>query len=100
MPQPDDAPRRPSPPDPTDPLERDIVAEYRARERDQRETSQWQKISSAGLEFAVSVALLGAAGYGFDRWRGTFPWGLVVGVAVGFAIGMYLLVKTANKAFK
>ena len=34
----------------------------------------------AGYSLIGSVGVLGALGYGFDRWFGTWPWGLVSGV--------------------
>ena len=80
--------------------ERDFVAEYRRREREQEETSQWHKLSGAGVEFAVAIGLGAAAGYGLDKWLGTTPWLLIVGVFVGFAVGMFLLVRASGSAFK
>lgn len=82
------------------PPERDFVAEYRAREREQRESSQWQQLSGTAIEFAVSIVLGAVAGWGFDRWRGTEPWGLVIGVILGFVTGFYLLLKVAARSFK
>ena len=93
---PDDLPPTPVPPDD----ERDFVAEYRRREREQEQTSQWHKLSGAGVEFAVAVGLGAAAGYGLDKWLGTAPWLLVAGVFVGFAAGLFVLIKASGDAFK
>ena len=87
-----------TPPEP--PPERDFVAEYRQREREQRERGQWHRISGAGVEFAAAVGLLAFAGYGVDRWLDTAPWGLIVGVLVGFGFGMFLLIRVSKDAFR
>jgi F0F1-type ATP synthase assembly protein I len=80
--------------------DRDIVADYRAKEREQREIGQWQRMSSAGIEFGVALAAFGLAGWGIDKWLGISPWGLIAGVGLGFAVGLYILVRMANRAFK
>ena len=49
--------------------------------------------ASASYTLVGSVLLLGALGYGFDRWQGTSPWGLVVGLFLGMAVGFYELIK-------
>lgn len=85
---------------PADPPERDFVAEYRKRERDQREQGQWQQLSGAGVEFALAIGLFALAGYGIDRWLDTSPWGLIGGVGIGFAVGLFLLIRVAKDAFK
>jgi ATP synthase protein I len=59
-----------------------------------------QKIGPAaagGYSLIGSVLLLGALGYGLDRWLGTGPWLLVGGLLFGFAAGMYLLGKEMFK---
>lgn len=96
---PDDAPP-PTPVSAPEPAERDFVAEYRRREREQRETASWHRLSGAAGEFAVAVGLGALAGWGLDKWLGTAPWLLIVGVLVGFALGLFLLVRMAGKAFK
>ena len=40
-----------------------------------------------------AIILLGGIGYGLDRWRGTAPWGLFVGLMLGLIVGFYELVK-------
>lgn len=82
------------------PPERDFVAEYRRREREQKETASWHKLSGAAGEFAVAVGLGALAGWGLDKWLDTAPWLLIVGVFVGFALGLFLLVRVAGNAFK
>ncbi len=87
-------------PDDTNPPDRDFVSEYRQREKDQAETASWHKIGSAGVEFAGAVGLGALGGLLLDRWLDTGPWLLIVGVFLGFAVGLFLLVRVAGSAFK
>ena len=54
-------------------------------------------ITSLGLEFATAVALGVTGGFFADRYFGTKPWGIVLGVLLGFALGMYIVVKEAHR---
>ena len=46
----------------------------------------------------VGTALFGvAAGYGWDAWRGTQPWGLLIGGLLGSALGMVVFIRTSLK---
>jgi F0F1-type ATP synthase assembly protein I len=50
---------------------------------------------AAAISYSLigSIGVLGALGYGLDRWLGTWPWGLVGGLLFGVVTGMYLLAK-------
>lgn len=50
--------------------------------------------AAAGYTLIGSILLLGAAGYGLDRWWGTTPWCLIGGLLLGMALGFYELIKT------
>jgi|KBSSwiStaDraftv2_1062776.scaffolds.fasta_scaffold925641_2 F0F1-type ATP synthase assembly protein I len=56
-------------------------------------------VQKAGPAASISYSLIGAigvmtiAGYGLDRWLGTWPWCLVGGMLFGVATGFYLLAK-------
>ena len=39
-------------------------------------------------EMLAALLVGGALGYGFDKLVGTTPWGLIVGIFIGFAAGM------------
>jgi F0F1-type ATP synthase assembly protein I len=48
----------------------------------------------AGYTLIGAIALLGGAGYAVDWWRGTSPWGLLVGLILGVIVGFYELART------
>jgi F0F1-type ATP synthase assembly protein I len=52
--------------------------------------------SAAGASYTLvgAILVLGGIGYGVDKWRGTAPWGLIIGLALGMIVGFYDLVKT------
>ena len=50
--------------------------------------------ASASYTLIGAILLLGAVGYAVDVWRGTGPWGLLVGLILGVVVGFYELVKT------
>ena len=62
--------------------------------------TQQDNASRSGTAAAVSytligaIVLLGGLGYGFDKWRGTAPWGLFIGLMLGIVVGFYELIKT------
>jgi F0F1-type ATP synthase assembly protein I len=51
---------------------------------------------AAGASYTLigAIILLGGIGYGIDRWQGTEPWGLFVGLLLGLVVGFYELAKT------
>ena len=57
-------------------------------------------ISTLGLEFAVAVALGVGSGCLADKKWTLAPWGTIAGVFVGFALGMYIVVKEAKRLEK
>ena len=48
----------------------------------------------AGYTLIGAIALLGGLGYAVDAWQGTTPWGLLIGLLLGVAVGFYELAKT------
>ena len=53
-----------------------------------------------GLEVAVGVGLGYLIGNWLDKRYGCKPWGLTVGVMLGAAAGMYLLIKDSIRESK
>lgn len=56
------------------------------------------KLVGAGIEFAGAVLVFALIGYGIDHWLGWYPWATVIGTLLGFAGGMYNLIKLAQWA--
>ena len=51
---------------------------------------------AAGASYTLigAIILLGGIGYAIDAWRGTSPWFLLGGLALGLIVGFYELAKT------
>lgn len=65
-----------------------------AAKRDpQGDDANWGRFAGVGLEVGVGVGLGALIGYWIDKRFGFSPWGLLVGAMLGFAGGMYLLLK-------
>jgi ATP synthase protein I len=54
--------------------------------------------SRVGLELVAATVLGAGLGYGLDRWLGTGPWLLVVGVVLGAAAGFLAVYRLVNAA--
>lgn len=53
--------------------------------------------ASASYTLLGAILLLGGIGYGVDVWRGSGPWGLVVGLMLGLIVGFYELARAVWK---
>ncbi len=49
--------------------------------------------ASASYSLIGAIVFLGGLGYAFDSWRGSSPWGLVIGLLLGLVVGFYELAK-------
>ena len=57
--------------------------------------------AKAAIDFASASAVGGLLGYGADRYFGSAPWGIVIGLVVGVVAGIYTMLKTeAQRARK
>ena len=65
-----------------------------------KQTSGWFQLAGIGLEFIASVLVLGWLGWFLDGRWGTTPWLMIAGGALGFAAGLWMLIRTAKQAFK
>ena len=54
-------------------------------------------VAGASYTLIGGIILLGGLGYAVDGWRGTAPWGLVIGLFLGIVVGFYELVKTVYR---
>ena len=50
--------------------------------------------AAASYTLVGSIILLGGIGYAVDKWQGSAPWGLLIGLTLGIVVGFYELVKT------
>lgn len=55
-------------------------------------------ISTLGIEFALIMCLGTFGGYYLDKKLSTYPWFLLVGAALGFALALSVLVMHAKAA--
>jgi F0F1-type ATP synthase assembly protein I len=60
--------------------------------------SEYARYAGLGLQFGVTVALLALGGWALDRWAGSSPLFLLVGVALGFAGGLISLIRQVPAA--
>jgi F0F1-type ATP synthase assembly protein I len=66
---------------------------------DKPDDQNWGRFASSGLELAAGIGLGAAVGAWIDKKRqANNPWGLLIGSCVGFAAGMYLLIKSAMRS--
>ena len=54
---------------------------------------------AAGITLFASVAAFSAAGYFLDKWLGTQPWLLIVGIVIGSAAGRFEFVRLSSKTY-
>ena len=45
----------------------------------------------AAIDFASATAVGTLLGYGIDRWQGTLPWGLLIGLVIGTIAGIKMM---------
>jgi len=65
-----------------------------------QDQNNWMKLAGAGMEIAVGLGLGAAIGNWIDRKHQSAPWGVLIGAGLGFAAGMYLLIKATIGANK
>ena len=51
-----------------------------------------------GLELVVAVAVGAVLGYGLDRWLGSEPWAMIVGVFLGGVAGILTVYRTVMRS--
>ncbi len=81
-----------------DDFERRLAAklEKRRAERAERAPTNWSQGVRYGSEFAGGVLAGAGLGYLADRVFGWTPWGLLIGMLVGFAAGTLTVVRAAS----
>ena len=63
------------------------------------EGTDWYRLSGVGMEFVVAVLLFGFLGRWLDSHMGTSPWMTLLGFCIGFAVGLYMLIKAGRQMF-
>jgi ATP synthase protein I len=64
------------------------------------ESASWHQMAGVGVEFIAAVGLFAALGWWLDPKLGTSPWLLIAGCGLGFAVGLWQMVRTAQKLMK
>lgn len=54
---------------------------------------------AAGITLFASVVAFCGIGYLLDRWLGTEPWLLVVGIVLGSAVGLFEFIRLSSKTY-
>jgi len=62
--------------------------------------SRMMRYASAGIELVIIFALWLLLGWWLDGRWGTSPALMLTGAVVGFALGMYRLIRDAQRAFR
>lgn len=66
----------------------------------ERNSSEWYKLAGVGFEFIVAIFILGGLGWWLDARLNTTPWLMIAGAVLGFAVGLWLLLKAASRSFR
>jgi ATP synthase protein I len=68
----------------------------RAAKAFQANVSSAGPVAAASYTLVGGILLLGGIGYAVDRWWGTGPWGVVIGLVLGIVVGFYELIQTTR----
>lgn len=66
---------------------------------DQEENRKSGFAYAAAITLVASVVSFCGLGYLLDRWLGTDPWLLIVGIVLGSAAGLYEFVRLSSKTY-
>ena len=69
------------------------------RKEDQDENRKAGFAYAAGIALFASVATFCGAGWLVDKWFRTDPWGLIIGIVLGSAAGLYEFVRISSKTY-
>lgn len=65
-----------------------------------RNSPEWYRLAGVGFEFIVAILVVGGIGWWLDRKLTTTPWLMIAGMVLGFAVGLWLLLKAAFRSFR
>jgi F0F1-type ATP synthase assembly protein I len=77
-----------------------VTKSVQSRKMPKQDQNNWMKLAGAGMEIAVGLGLGAVIGNWIDRKYQSAPWGVLIGAGLGFAAGMYLLIKATIGANK
>lgn len=87
--------------DPNDPIQPgstdDAFERLKQRRADESASRQMYQLSGVGFEFLVAVGGLAVLGWWLDKKLGWSPALTIVGVTIGFALGLYRLIKVGKR---
>ena len=66
-----------------------------------REESSWKalaELSSIGMTLVLATVIGLAGGYYLDRWLGTSPWLIMIGLGLGIAAGFVNFFRSVKRA--
>jgi ATP synthase protein I len=69
------------------------------KKQDQDENRKAGFAYAAGIALFASVAAFCAAGWFVDKWFGTAPWGIIGGIVLGSAAGLFEFVRLSSKTY-
>jgi len=69
------------------------------RKEDQDENRKAGFAYAAGIALFASVATFCGAGWLVDKWFNIAPWGLIIGIVLGSAAGLYEFVRISSKTY-
>ena len=61
--------------------------------------TDWFRFAGIGFEFIIAVLLFGWIGHWLDGRLGLAPWLMIAGFGVGFAAGLYIMIRAARSMF-
>jgi len=69
------------------------------KREDQEENRKAGFAYAAGIALFASVVTFCGAGWLVDKWFNIAPWGLIIGIVLGSAIGLYEFVRLSSKTY-
>ena len=69
------------------------------KKEDQEENRKAGFAYAAGIALFASVVAFCAAGWMVDKWFNTAPWGLIIGIVLGSAAGLFEFVRFSSKTY-
>ena len=70
-----------------------------SKESEQEENRKSSFAYAAGISLFATVTAGCGIGWFLDKWFGTQPWLLIVGIVLGSALGLYEFVRLSSKTY-